>query len=82
MRDPCDFCGIKCIVNVNCGHVSDYRNCAVSCRVSLHAGADLPGKTWQQHFQIVVVLGRTVLAGPGPTPDHSFIFPALSSQGG
>ena len=41
------------------------RNSAVSCRVSLHVGADLPKKTWQQHFQIVVILGWTVLAGLG-----------------
>jgi len=41
------------------------RNSAVSCRVSLNAGADLPRKTWQQHFQIVDILGWTVLAGLG-----------------
>ena len=62
MHDLCDFCGIKCVVNVNEGHVSDYQE---FCTVSLHAGADLPRKTWQQHFQIVVILGWTVLAGLG-----------------
>jgi len=41
------------------------RNSAVSRGVSPHAGADLPRKTWQQHFEIVVILGWTVLAGLG-----------------